>query len=128
MYLGYAISLISDTYVLRHKMSTTSKVWKHFVLAADDPSIAVCKHCDSKISRGKCSKSYSTHPLWNHIKNRHNQITIEKQVIKTKESEDDVPRESSQSQATLTQMLQKREKMDPKSDQAQKITRAIGKQ
>lgn len=54
-----------------------SKVWKFFkVCSVENEHKAECLMCKSNsvsrlIVRGTSSKSYSTKPLWNHLKNMH---------------------------------------------------------
>ena len=61
-----------------------SNIWKCFqVYVGDDvldQSKAECQHCEKTskarlISRGKSSKTFSTKPLWNHLKMKHLKVT-----------------------------------------------------
>ena len=50
----------------------SSKIWKYFKVVDDNESKALCKLCDVKLLRGKSPKTFSTKPLWNHLKSAHN--------------------------------------------------------
>ena len=49
-----------------------SAVWEYFHISENDPRIAICKTCNSGISRGgKSTKSFSTSGLIFHLKSKH---------------------------------------------------------
>ena len=53
-----------------------SEIWAFFSISKNDSSRALCNECDANISRGKNPKTYSTSPLWNHIKHSHAEIAF----------------------------------------------------
>ncbi|XP_026087257.1 zinc finger BED domain-containing protein 4-like [Carassius auratus] len=92
-----------------------SAVWAHFKIRDDDSSKADCKLCSAKVSRGgKESTSFNTSNLIKHLKTHHSaeytQFSQAKQATQ---------------QPTLTQVLQKREKMSRDNPRALKITEGI---
>ena len=71
-YLGYRIY-----HIIFHSMYSIfhmSEIWSFFSISKQDSSRALCSECDANISRGKNSKTYSTSPLWNHLKNSHPEL------------------------------------------------------
>jgi len=92
-----------------------SAVWDHFKIRDDDNSKADCKLCSAKVSRGgKESTSFNTSNLIKHLKTHHS--AEYSQFRKAKPTPQ---------QPTLTQVLQKREKMSRDNPRAQKITEGI---
>ncbi|XP_073722443.1 zinc finger BED domain-containing protein 4-like [Misgurnus anguillicaudatus] len=91
-----------------------SAVWAHFKIRDDDSSKADCKLCSAKVSRGgKESTSFNTSNLIKHLKTHHSAEYA--QFSKAKATQ----------QPTLTQVLQKREKMSRDNPRALKITEGI---
>jgi hypothetical protein len=57
-------------------MAKKSNIWKHFLVKGEREEKAECKLCPNDsatktLIRGKSSKSFSTKPLWNHMKSKH---------------------------------------------------------
>ncbi|KAK0142029.1 Zinc finger BED domain-containing protein 4 [Merluccius polli] len=91
-----------------------SAVWAHFQIVDHDNSKADCKLCSARVSRGgKESTSFNTSNLIKHLKTHHS-------AEYTQFANAKVTR-----QPTLTQVLQKREKMSRDNPRALKITEGI---
>lgn len=91
-----------------------SAVWKHFQPDDTDKSLAECKLCSKKISRGGTKAStFNTSNLIKHLKTRH-----EGQYKEFAAS-------SGRQQPTLQQTLERREKMSNDNPKAAKITQAL---
>lgn len=66
----------SDNKMPQQRMAHKSVIWKHFKVSADNKEKAECQLCDPNsptrfLSRGRTPRTFSTKPLWNHIKSRH---------------------------------------------------------
>lgn len=119
-----------------------SKVWHYFIVDSNDNTKAKCTLCELNILRGKTPKTFSTKPLWNHLKSTHKSqhkviyagkedkdedIDMESEVAREDlHSEDFNPRAATGFQPTLEQVLASKQPMKPQSVQAKKITRVIG--
>jgi hypothetical protein len=71
---------------------TSSQVWNYFKTSSKDNPIAKCRSCGREVKRGKTPRTFSTHPLWLHLKNHHLATYKEankdrKQAVDEKESE-----------------------------------------
>ena len=60
------------------KFKMKSQVWKHFETSDGDSSLAICKICNTRISRGslKCSTSHNTSNMWKHILSKHREVSL----------------------------------------------------
>lgn len=92
-----------------------SAVWTHFKICDNDRSKAECKLCTGKVSRGgKESTSFNTSNLIKHLRTHHKP-----------EYADFAKANAKPQQPTLTQVLEKREKMSRENPRAVKITEAL---
>ena len=103
----------------------------------DNESKALCKLCDVKLLRGKSPKTFSSKPLWNHLKSAHN---TQHDLIKLSKGDktvgadvdvDDVvvageKEKSSATQPDIATAFANMTPFKPNSTQAQAITKAIG--
>ena len=115
-------------------MSFKSDIWKYYSVKQNDSCLALCNNCSAEIARGKrgVAKSFSTTPMWNHLKNSH--PDYHKQLLSKKKDADSIePATAGDSkkrkllQPSISNSFEAVKPLDPKSEKAQEITRAIGK-
>lgn len=96
-------------------LNKMSAVWTYFKICGDDKSKAECKLCTGKVSRGgKESTSFNTSNLIKHLRTHHAQEYTEFAKANARPE-----------QPTLTQVLEKRQKMSRENPRAVKITEAL---
>ncbi|CAI5676938.1 unnamed protein product [Oreochromis niloticus] len=92
-----------------------SAVWTYFKISEDDRSKAECKLCTRKVSRGgKESTSFNTSNLIKHMRTHH---ALEYTEFAKANARPEQP--------TLTQVLEKRQKISRENPRAVKITEAL---
>ena len=123
-------------------MSKKSNIWRYFHESETEPNYAICEICDKKVSRGsKNSKSRATSPLNKHLENHHKdkflELQRENEAIEEKkanvENNDDVKLVNLRTkndrkrmiQATLPGIIEKRQKLDFNSSEAQKYHKRV---
>lgn len=125
-------------------MSSSSKIWRYFKVVLDDESRAMCTLCNVKLLRGKTPKTYSTKPLWNHLKSSHKTQHTLINPPKGDDSSDAVGaggqadnvngeqvgtgrgEKEKSSQPNIVTAFENMTPLKPNSAQAQAITKAIG--
>ncbi|XP_053571558.1 uncharacterized protein LOC128661312 [Bombina bombina] len=108
---------LSVAFISVHRnTSRMSAVWKYFKINEENPRMADCKLCSSKLSRGGAKvSSYNTSNLIKHLKLKH----------KSEHGEFATLASSSTHQPTLQQTLARREKLSRDNPRAVKITEAL---
>ena len=67
--------------------SAASPVWDYFHIDENDKAIVVCELYNTQLRRGAAwskSKSFSTTPLWGHVKAKHEKEAAEAKALQDK--------------------------------------------
>lgn len=120
-----------------------SVIWEHFIVDGTNVSIAVCKLCNTKLSRGSNPRLYSTSPLIQHLRAKHasefkvyTEVSNAKAEAKATDKLSQLAASStspttstsqSHSQLSLAESWQRVKLWDIKSTEAKRIHQAIGR-
>jgi len=118
------------------KKGTSSSIWEHFTVDPANCLVAVCNVCDVKLSRGLTAKFFSTSPLIQHLRAKHQQQyqsyadatkAKDEQREETKKCTQAAPKAQGQGQLSLAQSWDRVRPFDIKSNDAKRIHYAIGR-
>lgn len=119
----------------------SSSIWDHFTVDPANCTVAVCKVCDVKLSRGMTAKFFSTSPLIQHLRAKHpEQYQLFADATKAKEEQRErdrvsaatmtrtqaAPKAQGQGQLSLAQSWDRVKPFDINSNEAKRIHYAIG--